>query len=112
MPAMTTVAKPTSWQTDLQHLVAAAQAGDAAALPALRRLLRDWPEIWHELADLSRRAEDALLDLAGPDQVLIKESIRLKLAELRDDLGAPSAPALEKLLIDRLSLCWLQVNLV
>jgi hypothetical protein len=107
-----TLKNDTSWQTELQHLVAAAQAGDAAALPALRKLLRERPEVWREIGELSQRAEDALLDLAGPDQVLIKESIRLKLAELRDELGSSTAPALERLLVDRVTLCWLQVHLV
>jgi hypothetical protein len=113
MPTKTT--KPdntTARATELADLVAQAQAGDATVLPALRKLLRERPEIWRQVGELSRRAEAAPLDLAGPDQVLVKEAIKLKLAELRDELGAPAAPALERLLIDRVVLTWLQVHLV
>jgi hypothetical protein len=68
--------------------------------------------VWRQVGELSRRAEDALLELAGPDQVLVKGAIKLKLAELRDELGSSTAPVLERLLIDRVVLTWLQVHLV
>src|SRR2546429_145616 len=77
---------------------ARAQAGASSALPSLRRLLTEHPEVWLDASELARRAEDALLELASAD-VVTREAIKLKLEVLREDLGLAVASLLERLLI-------------
>src|SRR3954453_4817474 len=52
---------------EVQAIVAAANAGDRSALPALRKALADHPELIDKLGDLAAHAEMALVSLvAGP----------------------------------------------
>lgn len=50
------------------------------------------------------------LDLvAGPD-LLVAESVRCKLDEMKAELGGPSPGPLEVLLVERVLACWLQAH--
>jgi hypothetical protein len=44
---------------ELRALVQRAQAGDTSALPRIRAVLDDHPEVWHYLGDLSGLVERA-----------------------------------------------------
>jgi hypothetical protein len=85
-----------------------AQAGDHSCLPELRRLLNDRPELWRQFGDLARHVRDALLTLASGTSLLARESISRRLDELQAELSGPSPSPLEKLLVERLVLCWAQ----
>jgi hypothetical protein len=43
-------------------LVAQAQSGEAPALSALRRLLRNQPDVWHQVRDRTRRPRQPCLN--------------------------------------------------
>ena len=76
----------------------------------MRHYLDAHPEVWQRGGDLARHAQEVWLDLlAGPD-LLVAESVRRKLDELRAELGGPSPGPVEALLIDRVVACWLQAN--
>src|SRR3954470_106493 len=86
----------------LEELVRRAQQGDQSVLPELRRALDVDPSIWQQYGDLALLTEAAWLRLvAGPD-LLLHESLRRKLDELRAELGAPAASPLGRLLIERI----------
>src|SRR4051794_8663038 len=87
-----------------------AQGSDPSVLPALCSLLDEHPEVWRAFGDLGRSAEESLLDLVSGKSVLLKESVRRKLSELRQEIGGPEPSPLGKLLGGRAALCWLQAH--
>jgi hypothetical protein len=79
-------------------------------LGALRQVLADKPELWQGYGDLAAQAEGALIRLAAGSNLLLSESLIRKLADLKHELGGESPSPLERLLIERVTACWLQVN--
>ena len=94
----------------LAELVQRAQQGDVTALPLLREALEGDPSLWQEYGDLAAQAQEAWLQLLAGTDYLLAESVRLKLAALRQELGAEGASPLEKLLVERIVACWLQTH--
>jgi hypothetical protein len=71
-------------------------------MPALQMLLDATPEVWPAYGDLARVAEDAWVELVSGPNLLLKESLRRKLAELKSELPSdPAASPLEQLLVER-----------
>jgi hypothetical protein len=95
---------------ELAELLKRAEAGDLAVLPALRQVLTDNPELWQGYGDLAAQAEGALIRVAAGSNLLLTESLLCKLADLRQELGGESPSPLERLLIERVVACWLQVS--
>ena len=96
-----------TYQAGLRELLGRAGAGDADALPALRRAFDQSPELAARLGDLAAHAEQALLALAAGDNLAAREAVARQAARLRGELlGAGSSP-LERLLVERVALCWL-----
>jgi hypothetical protein len=96
---------------EVQRLLLRAQEGDATALPELRDVLENRPELWKQLGDLVAHCEEAILNLAAGKSLLAKESIRKRMDELRAEVSGPKPTPLEKLLVDRVVLCWAQMHL-
>ena len=94
----------------LAELVQRAQQGDLTALPLLREALEGDPSLWQEYGDLAAQAQEAWLQLLAGTDYLLAESVRLKLAALRQELGTEGASPLEKLLVERIVACWLQTH--
>jgi hypothetical protein len=95
--------------SDLAQLLKRAEAGDLSVLGALRQVLADKPELWQGYGDLAAQAEGALIRLVAAKNLLLTESLFLKLAALKEELGGESPTPLERLLIERVTACWLQV---
>jgi hypothetical protein len=95
---------------DMVDILERAQQGDEAVLLQLQALLAGRPELVKQFGDLARHAEDCFLKLAAGTSCLAKESTRLHLAKVKEELSQPSASPLEKLLIDRIAVSWLQVH--
>lgn len=92
---------------DVRSAVLAANTGDSAALPALKRALADHPELIDLLGDLAAFAERTLIAHVAAPSLAAAEAATLHLAKMRKELGMDSAPPLERLLITRVVLCWL-----
>ena len=95
-------------QADLAQLLKKAEAGDRSVLPQLRRVLDGDPDLWRGYGNLAAHAEASLAMLAAGPNLLLAESLRRKLAELKAELGGESPSPLEKLLAERISARWLQ----
>lgn len=106
--SMTAVQAPLT--QEMQDVLFRAQQGDLTVLPALRILLDNRAELWKEVGDLSKHSEMTLLSMVAGNNLLAKEAISRKLNELRLELGGTSPTPLERLLIDRIALCWLHLN--
>lgn len=92
----------------LQQLVARAQAGDDSVLPELKACLAKHPELWHYCGDIAQGAIEALLNLVAGKDLLVRESVLLRMDEIRKTLAGPTPTPLETLLIDRIVVSWLQ----
>jgi hypothetical protein len=102
--------KPKRSGHDLGRLLQRARAGEEASVAGLQNLLDRSPAIVQILGgDLAREAERALVQAISGDDVAQREAIRRKMADLRLELGGPSPPPLERLLVERVVLCWLHV---
>jgi hypothetical protein len=95
---------------DLPILLQRCQQGDRGALPQLRAVLDQHPEVWRHIGDLALHAELAWVDLICGTNDSLRESVIRKVRELKVDLGGASPSPLERLLAERVSACWLQVH--
>lgn len=96
---------------DLRRLVAAANDGDVQARSELCQLLEKQSGLWQCVADLAGRTEDALIRLASGGEALLTESLRLRLAEMKQELGGNSPTPLERLLVERIGALWLHLQI-
>jgi hypothetical protein len=93
----------------LQEFLERAQRGDAATLPALRELFRDAQAVELLGGSLARRAEDSLIRKACGDDLVSREALSRKLELLRAELAGLDPTPVERLLVERVVACWLQV---
>jgi hypothetical protein len=92
----------------LQEVLERARRGDVAVLPELREALEARPEIWKHCSDLAAIAERAWIALiTGPD-LLVAESLMLRMGELRAELAGADPTPLERLAVERVVIAWLQ----
>ena len=66
--------------------------------------------MWRAVGDLRRVAEEAVIGLAAGDNLILRESLTRKAADLRDELGKEGESLVERLLIDRVVVGWLSVH--
>ncbi len=95
---------------EIRDLLGRAAGRDPEAMPELRAVLDRRPELWRKLGDLAAHVELAWVgEVAGPN-VALAEMLTRKVAELKRELGGPTPSTLERLLIDRVAACWLQIH--
>jgi hypothetical protein len=94
----------------LNSLLQRARHGDEGVLPQLRHLLDRKPEIWRHYGDVALHAIRAWTSLIAGEDLTLKESIARKVEELGREIGGTEPTPLERLLIDRLVVTWLQVQ--
>jgi hypothetical protein len=115
---MSTTAQLPAESADLiKSLRARVAEGDNTALPALSeaiakaRELVPFAAIPAEAYDPGQTAERAVIRWAAEKDPTAREAIRKRLDQFRAELAGSEPPTvLERLLIDRLALCWLDVN--
>jgi hypothetical protein len=93
----------------LTKLLDKAQSGDRKALDELRPLL-DKADLWKTIGDLSRRVQQAWLEALTGRGKLAREAFERRADDLRRELVASGDSPLERLLVDRVVLTWLQVS--
>ena len=93
----------------LDALLTRAQKGDKKALAELRPFM-DKPGMWEAVGDLGRIARDTWIEAAANSNVLVREGIQQTADRLRRDLLHEGDSQLERVLVDRIVACWLQVS--
>ena len=88
-----------------------ANEGDETALSEIQELLDSSPTegITALGGDLAQRAERALVERIAVEQLGFREGILAKLEMLRTELAGPRPTPIERLLVERVVACWLQV---
>jgi hypothetical protein len=88
--------------------------GDSKALAGIRRLLRRNDEAGSTLAmtycDMYSLARKALVNFAVGDSELTRELMSRRIDDLRDELAGPNATPLERILCERVALCWFDTH--
>jgi hypothetical protein len=82
-----------------------------ADVQELRRVLAESPKLWRVAGNMATLASEAAVNRwdATP---FVKESVKRGMEVLRDDLGFASAPPLERLLIEQVVLCWVNLHML
>jgi hypothetical protein len=91
-------------------LVDRADKGDEAALPELRKWMRN-PNLVDILGgDLARHAEQLIINAAAGKRLGFREAVLGKMELMRQELAGPNPSPLERLLVERVVACWLQLQ--
>jgi hypothetical protein len=97
------------WQR-LQALADRAQSGDDSALPEIRQTLDEDPEVWKTAGDFSVLARELWVKLVSGGDAVLAESARRRLDTLKEELSRPFSDPLERLLVERVVICLLQLE--
>lgn len=95
---------------EMRKFLKRAQSGDASTLPVLRKMLENPATVDQFGGDLGRQAALSLIDAAAGENLAFKEALTRKLELLRAELSGPNPTPLERLLVERIVACWLQVQ--
>ena len=99
----------TSYDT-LKSLVEQAQQGDTSILPVIRHWLDQVPGLWENSHVLAHQVERSWITALSGHDLMSKEIIAREVQGLRSQLLGPHPTPLEKLLVDRICVCWLAVQ--
>jgi hypothetical protein len=97
-------------QDELTHLVHRGMAGDRTVLPALRAFLDHTPAIWEHAQGLATQVERAWLRVIAGDNLVTQEILSRQAALMKAQLAGSAPTPLEHLLVERIVVCWLQVQ--
>lgn len=110
-PATTPTSQPAPPRPNpLQAVLARARAGDGTVLPELKRVLDEHPSIWQDCYQLVSMVEQGWLDRIAGKNLLLSQSVRRHVEQMKLDLAGPSPTPLEKVLAERIAAAWLGVQ--
>jgi len=95
---------------ELWNLVHRAENGDTKAVPALRELLSRSPGLTDLLGNLPHLVETTLANNVAGKNISFKEGLARKMELLRQEIAGPNPTPLERLLAERIALCWLALH--
>jgi hypothetical protein len=98
-----------AYPAELKTLLEQAARGDEGVLPALRKAFDKHPELVTLFGDLAEHARQAVLRLAAGSCLTAREAIGRTADDLGNRLSATANSELEKLLIDRVVISWVEV---
>jgi hypothetical protein len=78
----------------------------------LRELMREDSNIWKIYGDWAKQSESTILSEYFESSGFLLETVKKKLANMRDELGWEDASEIEKLLIRQICLTWLRLYFV
>ncbi len=102
------VAIPTG-ADEMRKFLKRAENGDESTLPVLWKMLKD-PETVNRFGNLAFQAEHSFIRAAAGKNLPFREGLTCKLELLRAELGGKNPTPIERLLVERVVACWLQVQ--
>ncbi len=103
---------PSELATDKEKLMALidrAQQGDEGALPLLRQVLDEAPRV-AQIIDLARNVERSIIEEMSGNDVFTQEAIPRNLKAMRREIAGEHPSPLERLLAERITVCWLELQ--
>jgi hypothetical protein len=94
----------------LQALVQRGMQGDREVLTVLRQLLDATPELWTQVGTLISEVERAWVQVLTREDLVAQEILLRQLQALKSELAGLQPTPLEQLLVERIAVCWLQVQ--
>jgi hypothetical protein len=93
---------------EIEKVLKRAQAGDDSVLPALQQMIEK--DMFTESAgNLAVQFQHTLIRNAAGNNLLFSEAASRKMDQLRKELAGDKPSILERLLIERIVLCWLSL---
>jgi len=93
------------------EVVRRGMAGDQSMLPAVRELLRQMPDLIEQVGNLAAVARGELLRHSSRGNLVLREAEETFMAKLGDEIGGEAPSPLERLLVERILMCWLHVQI-
>ena len=90
-------------------LIDRAQDGDEEALPLLRKVLDEEPRV-ARIIDLARNVEHSFIEKLSGNDVFTQEAIPRNLNTMREEIAGENPSPLERLLSERIAVCWLELQ--
>lgn len=97
------------YPAEFKTLFERADKGDLTVMPELKKLFDENKDFVGMLGDLVQHAEKALLSLAAGKNLLAREAIERSVEELRERLMAITTSPVDRLLVDRIVISWMEV---
>jgi hypothetical protein len=94
----------------VNELLKRAREGDESTMPALWKAFEDAPILVEIYGNLARQAELSFIRAAAGKNLAFKEGLSRNLDKLRAELNGPNPTPIERLLVERVVACWLQVQ--
>ena len=96
----------------VQDVLERAARGEDAVMPLVRAIFDrdDGRGLLDAYADAYGRARRALTESAAGGNLAAREALGRRIDALRDELAGPGAPPLERILAERVALCWLDAH--
>lgn len=95
---------------EFQRLVRQSRQGDLDAAEELQRIVRNREEIWGPYADLNRHVEMTLIDMMSGGEVVLRESLRAKVDDLKNSILGGADNPVDALLVDQIMISWLELR--
>jgi hypothetical protein len=96
---------------ELRALIVRVRDGDEGAVPRLREILREAPQLARRFMDPAVQTQRSMIETyAGGDGLVVRETLPHTLEALRVELGGESPYSLERLLVERIVATWLQLH--
>ena len=110
MTAKTQLAETIPSEAEQREVLRRGREGDASVLPALRKMLQNPVFVEAFGGDFARQAEISFVNAAAGDNLVFRETLTRKMELLRDELAGAKPTPIERLLVERVVACWLQVQ--
>ena len=94
----------------MRELIQRARQDDQTAMPELKTLLDDTPELWQQIGDLAHHVENAWIKLLAPTDLFSQDCVRREAERQRDELLGDDPTPIQRHLVERIIACWLQVQ--
>ena len=96
----------------LRDLLRLAKKGQEDAMPKIRQILSEHPDLAWRFVHLAHMAEDILIGrMTREGDLATKELFRCQLEAMREEIAGENPSPLERLLAERIVATWLQIQL-
>ncbi len=94
----------------MREVVERVQAGDESAIHALRKIMDEVPEAASAVFDAAWSVERSIVREMAGGNLTVEEAAPRALKDMREGLAGENPSPLENLLVERIVVCWLQLQ--